>query len=128
MVKEFNDKDWKYKLTKLELHQEVSEIYLEATYEAECKREKGILHIPKIPLYIADIPKINVYEDCDLMRYGIGRRLCEVDLGFGNIQLKDTSKNEHWFTYKRTEEKIEELTLEDIEQKLGYKVKIVSKE
>jgi hypothetical protein len=72
-----------------------------------------------------------VYEECgyDYMFNGIERRTCEVNLGFGDIYLKGNGcKNEPWYTYKRTEEKVEELTLEEIEQKLGHKVKIISSE
>lgn len=126
---EIFDNDWKYKLTNLVLHQKVDDIYLEATYETECKREKGILHIPRIPLYIAKVPKINVYDTTcgDPILCGSGRRYCEVNLGFGDIYLEGNgSKKEPWFTYQVTEEKVEELTLEEIEQKLGHKVKIVS--
>jgi hypothetical protein len=130
MLTETMDKTWDYKLTNLKLHKDGDEYYLEAKYDTECEKEKGILHIPKIPLRIADVPRVDVYEECnhDFIFYGYGRRTCEVDLGFGNIMLKGNGKNEPWFTYQVTEEKVEELTLEEIEQKLGYKVKIVSSE
>lgn len=121
-----NDKDWKYKLTKLELHNEGNEYYLEAEYDTENTREKGIIHIPKIPLYIAKTPKIDLYmeEICDRT---ILRKTCCVDLGFGDISLRPNEK-EPYYTYRVTEKKVKEMSLEEIEKQLGYKVKIVSKE
>lgn len=120
--------DWKYELTKLKLHNEDGEYYLEAVYNTESKHKKGILTIPHIPLHIASTPHIEINED--IVDSRCMKRTCEVNLGFGPIYLKSVSdrpfEREHYFKYKVTEEKVEELTLFEIEQRLGYKVKVVA--
>ena len=49
------------------------------------------------------------------------------DIGFGHMRL-DSDKNGCQWYCEIIEEKTKEMTLEEIEKKLGHKVKIVSKE
>ncbi len=119
-------------LKEVKLYEEKGEYFLKIVYEEE--DEKGIYKttFPKVAL---DIPKTHysMYTDTDEVycdnrpywslptysfvnnRSQLLRLCCNNAFGYG-IKLTETIK-----------EKTQELTLEEIEEKLGYKVKIVSK-
>lgn len=90
--------------------------YLSAIYTEENEHGVYEVTIPKIFL------PINNHE---LIIDDRSPQRLYIDLGFGECRMcLDDNGN---FYYKRViEEKIHELTISDIEKKLGYKVKIVS--
>lgn len=117
------------KLKKAKIYKENDQYYFNLTYEYE--DEKGIHErtIPKIrfPYTLIHIPFINshisVCEDC--------RRYIDID---DELEVLDT--NEYidgtkctgiYSIDKLIKPKVHEMTLEEIEKKLGYSVKIVSK-
>lgn len=112
----------KYSVKKLELHQDKDGYhYLSAIYEIRNNNDVYELNIPYIELPIRCEPIISrsqIYER--------GRICCNtksyVNLGFGDLDIKRIDGID--FTLKTL---TEELTLEEIEKRLGYKVKIVSK-
>lgn len=111
----------KYKLKDLQLYKEEDGYYLAAIYHHE--NDKGIYEvtIPKIHLFIMKEPIMKI----PLQRYGRYEEAPTIDLGFGDCDIcKD--KNDHLFTEKLIEEKVHDLTLSEIEKKLGYKVRVVS--
>lgn len=75
-----------------------------------------IISISDIPIPIADYPNIEsniTYDSCNVY----------IDLGFGSL-LYHPTKTKH--ETNRIYTAVKEMTLEEIEKKLGHKVKIVS--
>ena len=96
---------------------------LDLTYTLDSPTMTQELHIPRlvIPLETNAI-KINRYDDyCNSVR----QEYC-ADLGFGEMRLLP-DKDGAAFTIKTIGEKYTEMTLDEIEKNLGYKVKIVNK-
>lgn len=127
-----------YKIERLEnlvLHHDKksNEYYLSAEYYAE--DDKGIykIEIPHIVLNVRTdrLPGVTEFL-CDppvAVSYAPPMRVREVDLGFGGLRLgtaKHSAFGERYYTITTIKEKTQELTLEEIEKRLGHKVKIVS--
>lgn len=113
--------DRKVDLTHLTLNHDTFGYYLSARYRIEDKDSIRDLDIPKIRLRTT--PKravIKTYNDVSWTRP-------EADIGFGFCELSHTgTREEIYFTETVIEEKVHEMTLDEIEKKLGYKVKIVN--
>jgi hypothetical protein len=113
-------------ITSLELHKNEVGYYLSAKFKIEDERSIKELDIPKIGLPVAQKGFCirTEYSSLDL------RDLMYIDFGFGELRVLPTKDNgkEVLFTERVIEEKTKEMTLEEIEKKLGHKVKIVSKE
>lgn len=95
---------------------------LVVTYEIE-KKDGTYYHIIDIPIYFENYPRIisclkrdSMFRGCDY----------EINLGFGDLKgfAYDSDK---LVTEVLIKERVEEMTIEEIEKKLGYKVKIVNK-
>lgn len=114
-----------YELVDLQLYkEEVAKnavcYYLSAIYRYE--NDSGVyeVHIPKIELPIRDVAmrtpihsKYIYYENPT------------IDIGFGDMRMFPDA--EGGMIYERLiEEKIHDMTLDEIEKKLGYKVRVVS--
>ena len=81
------------------------------------------LHIPRLVIPLeTNFIKINRYDDSSIL---IGPEY-RADLGFGEMRLLP-DKDGTAFTIETIEEKYTEMTMDEIEKKLGYKVKIVNK-
>lgn len=95
---------------------------LVVTYEVE-KRDGTYHRIIDIPIYFEDNPRVINYVRRDSMFRGGDY---EINLGFGDLKgfAYDSDK---LVTEVLIKERIEEMTIEEIERKLGYKVKIVNK-
>ena len=112
----------KYELKDLQLYKEDGAYYLSATYHHE--NEKGIYDviIPKIHLLIRKEPIIKI----PLQRYGRYEEVSTIDLGFGDCTIcKDADGI--MYMEKLIEEKMHDMTLDEIEKKLGFKVRVVNK-
>ena len=111
----------KVDLTDLVLEKDVNGCYyLGAKYRIEDENSIRELRIPKMLL--------NVRPNNVIIRHD---KLClmpEVNIGFGYMPLVyEDPRNKIFYTETVIEEKTHEMTLDEIEEKLGYKVKIVSK-
>lgn len=96
---------------------------LDLTYTLDSPTMTQELHIPRLVIPLeTNIIKINRYDDLSKI---INQEYC-ADLGFGEMKLLP-DKDGAAFTVKTVKEKYTEMTLDEIEKKLGYKVKIVSK-
>lgn len=119
-------KDASIKLTNVILRKEYNsdEYTLDLTYTLDSPTMVQELHIPKVVIPLnTNLIKINRYDDfqcCHITQDYF------VDLGFGEMRLSP-DVNGAAFTIKTVKEKTKEMTLEEIEKKLGHKVKIVSK-
>lgn len=116
----------KYKLKDLQLHKEETENtvgwYLSAVYQHE--NEVGIyeITIPKIwlpisygePIIMTSVRKINRCSESI------------IDLGFGELTILNDDQGRKVYE-KLIEEKIHDMTLDEIEKKLGFKVRVVRK-
>ena len=119
-----NTKD--IELKKFTLEKDERGYYLAATYRVETDHAIREIDVPKIRLDLDEKRfSIKVGHDpfsCIKNAYA--------NLGFGDLPL-DFSVDEYGITSLYTdrllEEKCTEMTLDEIEKKLGYKVKIVNK-
>ena len=100
---------------------DTNEYYLTATYRVEDEREIREVTIPKIKLPVV---QDSLMVDIDTK----SRRILpdvSVAMGFGQLDV-EYDKNGRWYHEIIIKEKVHEMTLEEIEKKLGYKVKVVS--
>ena len=109
------------KLTNLSLDTDEIGYYLSAKYRVEDYNSVRELDIPKIRFRVSN----NMVQ---IRRTGELYPQVQIDMGLGWMPvIHDGSDNEVYFTETVIEEKTHEMTLEEIEKKLGYKVKIVNK-
>ena len=123
------DKSKKHELKDIQLYEENGQYYLRLKYIIEDDHKIEELEIPKvvIPVNSHALPHLN-YE-CNYS----GAEHCELCAGGGCDSIRvfkgDTSEANHvYYTTKTIKEKSIELTLSEIEKKLGYKIKIISEE
>ena len=95
---------------------------LSLTYQLETLETIEHIHIPKLVL---PINKHGVIIGYRATPYGWEKGFHYADIGFGEMQLVPDEKGNAW-TVKVIEHKTKEMTLKEIEKKLGHKVKIVS--
>lgn len=113
--------DVKMKITSVKLNEDQHYYSLDIKYEMETSSEIREFHLPKVRL-----PLKNDYFWVGTNYTGRYLLDCEVDVGFGTTKLNPDDKDK--FYYERViKTKTKEMTLEEIEKKLGHKVKIVNK-
>lgn len=109
----------KMKITSLKLNKDPY-YSLDIKYEMETSGEIKEFHLPNVRL-----PLKNDYFWIGTNHTGRYLIDCDVDVGFGTTKLNPDDKGK--FYYERViKTKTKEMTLEEIEKKLGHKVKIVS--
>ena len=103
------------KLKDLNLYKKDGKYYLSATYLVETPNAIEELYFPKLELPVTQNGVMVEHPGNEATVY----------LGFGGLKAE---KDENGVRYGRItiKEKIHEMTLEEIEKKLGYKVKVVS--
>lgn len=122
------------KLTNIELKKDEStdSYYLDVTYEYEDDKGYYEMHIPHVRLpfsekktpYISTIGS-NYFNGCKITYGDDELTLCEGQTKhMDDLDLGD--KYCAFYTVKTLKEKRQEMTLEEVEKKLGYKIKIVS--
>lgn len=115
------------KLTNLKLYKDedqfgAEQYYLEATYEKVTPYHKSIYTIPRVLLPLSNDA---VVERTILSGYG--RDEFKVNLGFGSLSACPIDSIGTIMTEQIIEEYPQKMTLEDIEEKLGYKIELISK-
>lgn len=117
----------KTELKSFDMYQEDGRYYFKAVYRSENEHNIRETIFPKIPIHIRK--DTFVISSPETLFYD-NRRFVDlapsVDLGFGPIRLDQDKEGNHYYV-KVIEEKVHELTMDEIEKKLGYKVKIVNK-
>ena len=113
-----------YKLKDLQLHKEkLSEFsetyYLSAVYHYEDNAGFYEVTIPRIVLPIC---KPSIKQN---MYYYDTMPECHIDIGLGDLRMVP-DKEGNCYYQKLIREKVHDMTLEEIEKKLGYKVRVVS--
>lgn len=112
-------------LEKLELHEEITDkrtnsrrYYLSATYIRETDAKIERITIPKIDLpveYFTE-PVMTLTEDC------LGPTVF-INMGFGDLAIQQANGVFH--TIETIKEKTVDMTMAEIEKKLGHKIRIV---
>lgn len=114
----------KSKLYHLELHKDKVGYYLSATYTKEDDHRISEVYLPKIRMALHQAPAVIVCTE--EKPYSMGHITRQyVDIGFGKVLLEE-GKDGYAYIERVIEEKTTEMTLAEVEKKLGYKVKIVS--
>lgn len=116
----YNNKDRKISIKDAKLRHDMYGYSLDMTYIMETPESFEEVHIPRIMLPISGE---DVTIAVDHQYYG--STLCTADIGFGPCRVLEDSDG-HYYTIKTIKEKTKEMTLAEIEKKLGHKVKIVS--
>lgn len=115
----------KCELTNLTLNCDESGYYLSARFEVEDEHSLREAIVPKIHLHIRPDKVIisQVVSEWDL-----SRNTC-IDLGFGELPLEygEVEGQRCLYSEKVLKENVTEMTLDEIEKKLGHKIKIVNK-
>ena len=108
-------------LLNLKLNTDALGYFLTAKYRIENERS----------IYELDFPKIRMPVRLDhiaVERNDYDYPAVKIDLGFGYLPvIGDGGENPVYFTETVIEEKVHEMTMDELEKKLGYKVKIVNK-
>ena len=119
------DKNTKVELSKVEFSEDEQGYYLDLTYTIEDDRSIQTCHIPRLRLPIHRHDFNVTFRESD---FYLGSMYYEhvADIGFGEMKLlPDKGGNCYYVTL--VEEKTKEMTLAEIEKKLGHKVKIVNR-
>lgn len=93
---------------------------LDATWVIETPERIQELHIPRIWLPIKN--HVMISSDSDYL-YGDMKHKADIGFGYQNIGFS----NSQAYTLTTIKEKTKEMTLAEIEKKLGHKVKIVNR-
>lgn len=109
-------------LKSLTLIKENDRYYLSAVYRVEDDNGTWELSYPRIELTINKkfLPLLRA-------EYGTSFNEVVIDLGFGDLPLKEIGKGVY-AEKKLIEEKIHDMTVSEIEKALGYKVRIIGEE
>lgn len=111
------------KLKDLQLYKENDKYYLAAVFDQE--DEKGVyeLSVPKILFPIA--PSCSMDVDVGTTIFGVKLNdIVAVDFGIVRLYAEPFDSSKSLYTKKLISEKTHEMTLEEIERELGYKIKI----
>lgn len=123
-------------LKDLKLYEENGQYYLDATYVKESLNQIAEIHVPKIQLpFISsgcDTITINQGTYCNIYNKAY------IEVGIYTFPIEKVYETKHakadvlsdngvYYTWKFIDEKTKEMTLEEIEQKFGHKIKLVSK-
>ena len=124
------------RLKDLKLYEENGEYYLDATYVIDSLSQIAEIHMPKVqlPFTSSGLAEIAInqptYWDYEVEAY--------IKAGSCIFPIRKVHETKHakadmcpengvYYTVKIIEEKTKEMTLEEIEQKFGHKIKLVSK-
>ncbi len=110
-------------LTDLQLYKEDDKYYLCAKFLHEDKRGLHEVSIPKIEFPVS--PNCDVSLNSGYDSSYVPYRNVQVDFGFDTLFYARSFNDEgHLFTITCIEEKVHEMTLAEIENTLGYKIKL----
>ena len=122
----------KIKVKKAKLYEEHGRYYIDVTYLAENERWIKEIHMPMLPIPLEKWTGNIDTEYLGTPVYNVPyREKVSVKLGDLLMPLLKSDRGgyseEVYFTEKTIEEKVQEMTIDEIEKKLGLKIKIVSK-
>lgn len=106
----------------LQLYKEDNKYYLEAILLHEDKKGYYEITIPKIKFPIINHVSIDTETTHDIW-YGT-QKTAHINFGFGGLEIIPDKSADIFYTATCLEEKVHEMTLDEIEKELGYKVKL----
>ena len=109
-------------LKDLQLYKENDKYYLSAIFNQEDEAGFYEISVPKILLPIA--PNCSIDIDVGTTIFGVLYNTVAVDFGIVRLYAKPFDSSKSLYTQKLISEKAHEMTLEEIEKELGYKVKL----
>ena len=110
-------------LNDLQLYKENNKYYLSAIFDYEDKKGFYELSVPKIEFPVSQHCEVNLVSGHDELN--VPYRIVDVDLGFGSLLYAKSFNSEgDFFKLTCLEEKVHEMTLDEIEKALGYKIKL----
>lgn len=111
------------KLKDLQLYKENDKYYLAAVFDQEDEAGFYEISVPKILLPIA--PNCSIDIDVGTTLFGvILNDIVTVDFGIVRLYAEPFDNERNFYTQKLISEKTHEMTLEEIERELGYKIKL----
>lgn len=110
------------KLKDLQLYKEDDKYYLSAIFDQEDEVGFYEISVPKILLPI--IPNCSIDVDVSATVFGVLYNRVTVDLGVVRLYAEPFDNKRNFYTKKLISEKVHEMTLEEIEKELGYKIKL----
>ena len=117
-----------YKIKNAKLFNEKGLYYIDVTYRHEDERVIEEINIPKLEIPLLPFGRVDI--SCDYYDCAISPSARPLIIGhafnIGSDRLHMREKNGVAYTVKIIEEKAQEMTIDEIEKKLGYKVKIVN--
>lgn len=124
-------------LTEYEVFEEGGQLYIKLVYILEDEHRIEKLTIPKVELPIFTKFKPIIGERCETFdcigQFKIPNMSCKMCFDSGQFWFNVRRSNSYteddiFYMIETVKEKSVDMTLEEIEKKLGYKVKIVTKE
>lgn len=129
------------KLQELKLYEENNFYYFDATYILENIDGTYEVHVPKIQIPFnlynptISIDRNGLYEDPIFYGYHNIKDVAYIELEQDRLLIEKTNHTKHeertktpvYFTMKLIKEKVYDMTIDEIEKKLGHKIKIVNK-
>ena len=103
---------------------EKGQVYLKLDMTFEDSKSIRNVRLPKIEIPIDSniiVSALGNYDDCDPFQYD---PTWTVDFGLGNLKLHKDKDGHCW--YETFQMKTQEMTLSEIEKKLGHPVKIIA--
>lgn len=110
------------KLKDLQLYKEDDKYYLSAIFDQEDETGLYELSVPKILFPIA--PNCSMDIDVGTTIFGASYDYVAVDFGVVRLYAEPIDNEGNLYTKKLISEKAHEMTLEEIEKELGYKIKL----
>ena len=101
----------------LQLYKENNKYYISAHFFYEDKKGFYEVSIPKIRLPVSSDICIDIVSSDGISDISI-------DFGFGKLKAEPYDDQNHYYTLTCLEEKVHEMTLDEIERALGYKIKL----
>lgn len=112
------------KVKKAKLYEEDGRYYIDVTYLCEDNRVIKEAHFPKMPIPLENWMG-NVNTELGVSTYGF-TPAPTYSIKLGRLLMPLERKDGTAYTEKIIEEKTQEMTIEEIENKLGHKIKIVN--
>ena len=110
------------KLKDLQLYKENDKYYLSATFDQEDEVGFYELSVPKMPFPVDPNCSVNI-NTCTTI-FGVPYNYVAVDFGIMKLYAEPIDNKKNLYTKKLISEKAHEMTLEEIEKELGYKIKL----
>ena len=108
---------------KIELYEKDGRYFLRLDFDYEDNYGYYKGHIERIEFDFR-LKSVEQETDWSVLR---GRNVCFIDLGLNTRLPILLDEEKHYYTLTLVKEKVHDMTIEEIEKKLGYKIRVVAK-